>query len=61
MPWNGKIGTAHYAARLDADKVRAIRAAYGPGVSYNQLARHYGVSHVAIFKVVNRKSWRHVT
>lgn len=45
-----------YRKLSDAD-VRAIRAAYGPGVTLAMLAARYGVSDVAISKVVHRRVW----
>mgnify|MGYP000954699909 CR=1 FL=1 len=59
-------GVDHHSARLTEAKVRQIRRDYERSKtryrenSIRGLAFKYGVSPVAIWKVVNRKSWRHV-
>lgn len=50
-------GERHYAAKLSADDVRAIRASQKTGV---ELAAEYGVSPFTIYKVLDRRSWAHV-
>lgn len=50
-------GERHYAARLSAEDVRAIRAEYAPGRGA-QLARRYGVSAEHVMAIVKRKKWR---
>ena len=61
-PINPQYGTAHHASKLDEDKVRAIRQEYAAGgISQRQLAIRYGVSNLVINKVINNKSWKHVT
>lgn len=48
-------------ARLDADKVRALRAAHAAGgTSYTELARRYGVTPLAVSQAVRRITWAHV-
>lgn len=44
---------------LTADQVREIRARYRPRMA-SALGREYGVSHVAILAIVNRKTWTHI-
>lgn len=46
--------------RLTDQQVRAIRAAYVPGVTLKMLGTQYGVSISAVSAVVNRKSWTHI-
>lgn len=53
-------GAAAGQAKLDADKVRHIRAARAAGAQVKDLAAMYGVSGPAISYAVSGKSWRHV-
>lgn len=49
-------------AKLDEDKVREIRRRYAEGgVTQVGLAAEYGVSDYAIWSIVNRRTWQHVT
>lgn len=54
-------GEAKPCAKLDEDKVRAIRRAHASGALQTALARQYGVSAVTINLIVHRKKWAHVT
>ena len=54
----GGAGENNHNARLDEDKVRAIRAS---DLSQRKLAKLYGVSQNSISAVINRKTWTHVT
>jgi len=51
-------GTEHWNAKLDADKVRAIRVAIG---SQSAIAKKFGVSRRTVGLVIQRKLWRHVS
>jgi len=53
-------GVNHHYAKLDDDKVRAIRNAYVDGVSVPSLAREYVVSEASISNVIKRRTWKHV-
>lgn len=53
-------GETHSLARLDADKVRAIRRLHADGAKGTDLAARYGVSPSTIWLVVHRKKWVHV-
>lgn len=61
-------GTAHFAAKLDPDKVRAIRATFAEERAKGRtkanvmrtLAVQYGVSVSNILSVVDRLTWRKV-
>lgn len=54
-------GERNGASRLTIDAVRAIRSRYAAGgVSYWSLAREYGVTQMAVSKIVRRKTWAHV-
>jgi transposase len=49
------------AAKLDAEKVKAIRDEFAAGgVSKREIALRYGVSDALIGCIVRRKFWRHV-
>lgn len=61
-------GAANCQTKLTEDQVRAIRAAYARGVaprssatSLRGLALQYGVTKYAIFSVVHRLTWRHLS
>jgi hypothetical protein len=56
----GQLGTANRAAKLNPDKVRAIRRALAAGVLAKQLAREYGVTPRAIYVIRDRITWSHV-
>lgn len=47
-------------AKLTAEKVRAIRAAHAAGEKPSSLARQYDIRKEAIWKILWRKSWKHV-
>lgn len=51
-------GETHYCARFTADEVRSIRSKLDAGQSAKSLAKAYGVSHMAIRKIRDRKSWK---
>lgn len=54
------IGTRHGRARLDPEKVRAIRSTPLQHGSMTRLARLYGVSYHAIRAVIDGTYWAHV-
>lgn len=69
--WYSPIGTKNSNAKLDEEKVREIRSAYGPargdmrsmhreGPTLEELAFRYGVSKDTIHRVVRGKAWSHV-
>jgi hypothetical protein len=51
-------GEAHYLAKLDANKVRAIKACLLAGVTCSALGKQYGVSRATIRQIKQGKSWR---
>lgn len=54
-------GEARHSARLTVKTVAEIRNRYARGMAPQQvLAADYGVSQMAISKVVRRETWRHV-
>jgi hypothetical protein len=52
------IGEKHYNAKLNDDKVRAIRVS---ALSYSVLQKQYGVTISVIHEVKTFKTWKHVT
>lgn len=56
--WSGNLGEKNSNARLTADAVREIRSS---DKTQRELAKIFGVSQVAISKVVRGLHWRHVT
>lgn len=55
-------GVAHYEAKLTDSMVREIRGRYlAGGVTGVALAKEYGVSNAALYKVLQGRSWKHVT
>jgi hypothetical protein len=60
--WHGGIGERAHKAKLTAREVVEIRQRYEEGgTSYPKLAREYGVTWPAIYAIVRRRSWKHVT
>lgn len=54
-------GEGHGMSKLTSDQVRAIRARYAEGgVTYDNLARTYGVDPTTIGMVIRRRVWKHV-
>jgi DNA-binding transcriptional regulator YiaG len=56
---NRPRGEAHYDHRLTEAQVHEIRAS-AVSVSQKELAHRFSVSHVAIWKIIHRKSWKHL-
>ena len=65
-----RMGETHYAAKkvgMTEEKVREIRTKHatvcelcGRPPILKELAAQYGVSSVTIFKIVNRRTWKHI-
>ncbi|MFJ9574311.1 hypothetical protein [Streptomyces bacillaris] len=53
-------GTGNSAAKLNEDKVRAIRQAADAGARLTPLAEAFGISARAARHIVRRTSWTHV-
>jgi hypothetical protein len=53
-------GERHWAARLTADDVRAIRAKHAGGRSCYSLAKEYGINAPHAERIVARKTWKHI-
>ena len=47
-------------SRLDPDKVKKIRRLWHDGATQRALSEHFGVHQKSIWRVVHRKTWRHV-
>jgi hypothetical protein len=55
-----QIGPKNVNARLNREKVRAIRSAKAVGARSDTLAAKYGVSVVTINNIIARNTWKHV-
>lgn len=53
-------GSKHSQAKLDDEKVMAIRKAYQSGSTQRSLSDAYGVSQRAIWSVVTGRTWSHL-
>lgn len=55
-------GERHYRSRLTEDQVRAMRAEHDAGgVTRSVLAAKYGITVMALDRIIYRQTWRHVT
>ena len=55
------VGEDAFPSKLTEKQVLRIRKLYATGcVSQSNLGRMYGVNQSAIWKIVNRKRWRHI-
>lgn len=53
-------GMKHYCAKLTDTQVLWIRAQSVAGVSSCEIARQLPVSQVAVYNIINRKTWTHI-
>jgi hypothetical protein len=53
-------GEANGSARLDAEAVRSIRAAYARGEEQKAIAARFRISQGNVSLIVNRRAWAHV-
>jgi len=53
-------GVKHPNARLTEDDVREIRASWEAGVTFSDIARHYGIHRVHARNIVRLKVWARV-
>lgn len=56
----GRRGERHPLAKLTADDVRAIRAAYAARVPHKVTARMFGIHPSNAAKIARRETWRDV-
>lgn len=54
------VGEHRYNAKLTESDVLAIRSAYDLGASPAKLARQYGYSGAAMYRVCKRIMWKHL-
>lgn len=54
-------GEQHHQAKVTEDTVRAIRSGYEDGVPAPELAKRFGLSRYAAWRIATRRSWTHVT
>lgn len=51
-------GVAHHSAKLDATKAQEMRMLYATGgITQRGLAKHFGVSQDAVWKVLSGRTW----
>lgn len=54
-------GETHCSAKLSAERVKAIRADYeAGGLSLSALARKHGSTMTNVFRIVHRRTWKHI-
>lgn len=57
----GNKGVKHGMAKLNDEKISAIRAEYAKGIySQYEIASEFLVSQSLVYQIVNRKIWQHV-
>lgn len=54
-------GERHWSAKVDEATVRVLRARFDAGERVGDLAAAFGVSYHAVWQIVRRKSWKHIT
>jgi len=54
------IGEAHHNAKLTVEDVTEIRAANAGGESLGSISRRTNLAVAHVFRIVNRKVWKHV-
>ena len=55
-------GESHGSVKLKVEQVLEIRAKYLLGkYTHRQLAKEYGMDHTTIGRIINRKSWPHIS
>lgn len=57
---NKPRGEGHPNAKMTAEKVRALRAAYATTRALRPLAREYAITTTAVLQIVQRRTWKHV-
>ena len=53
-------GESNHKSKLTERDIKEIRLRYEQGETQTTLGKDYGVSHVAVGQIVQRKTWRHV-
>lgn len=48
----------HPMAKLDLNKVSAVRKLYNSGISISELSRNFGVSHACISDIIKGRTWK---
>lgn len=56
----GPLGDRNPRAKLTESSVREIRRRVAAGASQRAIAREFKVGHLAVHRLVHRKTWRHV-
>lgn len=60
LPGRYERGTEHHNAKMTPAKIREIRILKN-SLSYSQLSARFGLAIGHLFRIVNRKVWKHVT
>ena len=61
IPGTAQKGERNGCSKLSGEHVLAIRKVYSPGYgSLSRLARKFGVTPTAIWRIVHRINWRHI-
>ncbi len=58
---NSQRGQRHYSTKLEDEDVRSIRAAVQAGKSQAAVARDFGIKPMVVWKIIQGKTWRHLT
>lgn len=53
-------GASHPGSKLTEEQVRMIRELHQQGVSCVRIAKEVNVNSTAIWRIVTRKTWRHI-
>lgn len=59
-PSHTMIGIKNVNAKLSIDDVKNIRELYTSGISQDEISIMYKVQKPAIWKIVHRKTWKHI-
>ncbi len=52
------IGESHHKAKLKEADVIEIRELHAHGLTHKEIAKHYGVYHTAITKIISGQNWK---
>ena len=58
LNWN--VGDTHYAAKINENVVRQVRALVSSGLMHHEVAEQFGLKRKHVTKIVNRQIWARV-